>query len=389
MTSSVAEQEDGGWGLPLHPEAILLSEEEMARAATLVSPVDDPELSWEKYLRSLVLVALRKGLKHRNAVITIGPELSPEDPRRLLALNGRATQLVCISTQAETVVVPLTPWRDTASAPQLLLLAKVDEDQGTVQFLGVLNAVSFVGEVRLHQAAAQTDLVLSLKRFGGGLERLLRWVNLLELDALPRAGLDSASPAPESVRVVMAGLQQWLEQFLRSQSLIPLPVMGTRGGMTHVVRLINPEVKPTTNGSAVAQALCATPSIWVEQPLTEILLIQDKKVLWQLLATRQKPIVGPVKWPLSPLLPHQRMSVRLRPFGALGGAYAELILVAPDADIMRSGEQAVDQLQEELMNMDIKVASQIREEKRAAAVEARARQWIALNNMPLEKVSDG
>jgi hypothetical protein len=389
MTSSVAEQEDGGWGLPLHPEAIRLSEEEIAKAAGLVNPTEDQELGWTRYLRGLALAALRKELKQRNAVITIGPELSPEDPHRLLALNGRATQLLCISTQAETVVVPLTPWRETATAPQLLLLAKVDEDLGTVQFLGVLDAGTFVAGIRRHKAAAQEAMVLPLERFGGGLQRLLRWVNLLEPEALPRAGLGSVSMSPESTRAVMAGLQQWLEQVLSSPSLIALPVMGTRGGMSLVVRLINPEVKTSANGSAVAQALCSTPSIWAEQPLAEILLVQEEKVLWQLLATRQKPIIGPVRWPLDPLLPHQRMTVRLRPFGAPGSAYAELVLVAPDADLMQEGEKAVEQSRREMMEADLEVARQAPQEERAVDIEVRARQWIALDFRLLEGSSNG
>lgn len=388
MTTGLAEREGSGWGLPLHPEAIRLSEEEMATPASLVDSADEPELAWSRYLRGLALAALRKGLKHRNAAITIGPELSPEDPQRLLALNGRATQLLCTSPLAETVEVPLSHWRDTATAPQLLLLAQVDEDHGTVQFLGVLDAAGFVAEVRQLGAAAQATVELPLERFGGGLERLLRWVTLLEPDALPRAGLGGISVAQVGERTAMAGLQQWLGQVLSRPTLIPLPVVGTRGGVAPVVRLITPEVKTTADGSAIVQAVCHTPSIWAETPLAEILLEQEGKVVWQLLATRRNPIEGPIQWPLDPLLPQQRLTIRLRPYGAPGGAYAAVTLIAPDAAEMQEGEEAIEHGFRELLEVDAGSKEQSQPEEKSVVAEVRARQWLALRDNSSESVSN-
>lgn len=388
MTTGLAEREESGWGLPLHPEAIRLSEGEMARAASLVDSADEPEDAWSRYLRGLALAALRKELKHRNAAITIGPELSPEDPQRLLALNGRATQLLCISPLAEAVEVPLNPWRDAATAPQLLLLAQVDEDHGTVQFLGVLDAVGLVAEIRRLGASAQAAVELPLERFGGGLERLLRWVRLLELDALPRAGLSGSSIAEVGGRTAMEGLQQWLAEVLSSPSLVPLPVLGTRGGVAPVVRMITPEVKSAADGSAIAQALCPTPSIWAETPLAEILLEHEGKVLWQQLATRRQPIEGPIPWPLEPLLPQQHLTIRLRPYGAPGGAYAVLSLIAPDAVVMREGEEVIEKGLRELLEDDPLAIGPSRPVDRAIDVEVRARQWLVLSGRSSESFSN-
>ncbi|MGB5134452.1 MAG: hypothetical protein WBN89_04685 [Prochlorococcaceae cyanobacterium] len=376
MTSGLAERDDSAWGLPLHPEAICLSEEEMARAAALVDPADEPEAAWTRYLRALALAALRKELKQRNAAITIGPELSPEDPQRLLALNGRATQLLCVSPLAETVKVPLSHWRETAKAPQLLLLAQVDEDQGTVQFLGVLDAVAFVAEVQSQEADARATVELPLDHFGGGLERLLRWVRLMEADDLPRAGLSDMSSAQPGGRAVLEGLQQWLAQVLSSPTLVPLPVLGTRGGATAQVRLITPAVKLAADGSPIAEALCRTPSIWADTPLAEILIEQEGKVVWQRLATRRNPIEGPIAWPLQPLLPQQRITIRLRPYGALGGSYAMLTLVTPDGALMQRREEAIEQGLRQLLETDSKDLKQSLQLSQLVASELLARLWF-------------
>jgi hypothetical protein len=375
MTSRV-QREEGGWGLPLHPEAIRLSDDEIARAAALVDPEDDPELAWTRYLRALALAALREELKYRKASITIGPELSPEDPQRLLAINGRASQLLCIGTQAETVVVPLSPWRDVATAPQLLLVAEVDEDHGTVRFLGVLDAVRFVAETKRNLAAAQAAVELPLERFGGGMERLLRWVRVLDPDALPRAGFSGSSFAQVGERDAMAGLQEWLAQVLSSPTLIPLPVLGTRGGMAQVVRLITPEAKTAADGSAIAQALCPTPSIWAETPLAEILLEQDGKVAWHQLATRGNPIEGPIRWPLGPLMPQQRITIRLRPYGAPGGAFAALILIAPNDTVMQEGKEAIEQGLRVLGDMEKGPEWRVQDEESAYSAEIRAHKLL-------------
>jgi hypothetical protein len=82
------------------------------------------------------------------------------------------------------------------------------------------------------------------------------------------------------------------------------------------------------------------------------------------------------------------MTIRLRPFGAPGGAYAELILVAPDADVMQKGERAIEQSRKEVMEADPKVARQTPQKEGAFVVEARARQWIALGGMPMEDSSN-
>ena len=377
MTARLPAMEEPRWGGPLLPEAIALEDDELRKAVDTLLPGEDPEQGWTRYQRALALLALRRWLKHRKAAVVVGPEIRPEDPDRLLAIGGRATQLLCASSLAEEVLVPLRAWEQTATAPQLVLLAIVDEDNGVVEFPGVLEAAAIVAEIKEHLESTEESIELRTTLFQGGLERLLRWVTLLEPEALPRAGLSGMETAESGGCGVMEGLQQWLARVISSSALVPLPVLGTRGAASAEVRLITPEVTRTADDSSIAEALCSTPSIWADTPLAEILLEQDGETVWQQLATRQNPIEGPQPWPLKPLLPRQQLTIRLRPHGAAGGAYATLILIAPNATVMEKMEEAIQQRWQELLNTGASAIDESLQQDWAVVAEIRARQWLS------------
>jgi hypothetical protein len=345
MSQIPLEQDEGAMGRPLPAGAILLSEKDLQRAAQQLVPAQSLEERWARFLRLLSLQALKHWFGERKTSVVVGPELNPEDPDRLLALNGLATQLLCASPLADVVEVPLNHWRKTATAPQLLLLAQVDEDAGLVHFPGVLDARAFIAEVMRLKANNKDAVGLPLELFQGGLERMLRWLSLVEKEALPRVGLSSSGDGSPWI----TGLQEWITGLLDDPGLVPIPVRGTRGpalrglnqGAVREVRLITPQVIAPVDGTVTAHVYCSTPTIWPDTQLTEILFLQEGKVLQQLLATSDMPIHGPVPWPMEPLLPQQVITIKLRPYGAPGGSYATLSLVAPDAGEICWGDEVV------------------------------------------------
>ncbi|MEB3332607.1 MAG: hypothetical protein VKI83_08960, partial [Synechococcaceae cyanobacterium] len=232
MTARLPAMDEPRWGAPLLPEAICLDADEQRQAAETLIAGEDPELGWSRYLRALALLALRRWLKQRKAAVVVGPEIRPEDPDRLLAIGGRATQLLCASSLAEEVVVPLRVWEQTASAPQLALLALVDEENGVVEFPGVLEAEAMVAELRKLSDRGQETPGLPVTLFEGGLERLLRWVRLLAPEALPRMGRSgSAAMDQDAGGSRLAAIMEWVEQLKQQVTLVSVPVvLSTRGG---------------------------------------------------------------------------------------------------------------------------------------------------------------
>lgn len=323
--------DDGGIAArPLELDAICLTEAQQQQAASLQDPADSPEQAWTRYLRALALIGLRRWLKQRRAGIVVGPELEPEAPDRLLAINGRVTQLVCASALADEAEVSLSHLQDPAMAPQLLLLALVDEDHGVVTFPGVLAASRFVDEVRQSNAEAAPLVELPVKKFGGGLERLLRWVTLLSPEALPRAGFRENSEEPSED--LLSRIQDWVRETLASLPPQPaLRVSGARsGGKAAEVRLINPLVEVDQQGVAKAMAVCSTPTLWAEGPLAEVQIWRGEELLWRLQATSTSPIEGPISWPLASIEPNEQLLVRLRPYSTSVSCQASFVLVATE-----------------------------------------------------------
>jgi len=333
---------------PLEWDAIALSEQEIEQAAASALVERDPEQAWSRYLRSLILMALRRELRRLDAAVVVGPELEPEAPDRMLALNGRATQLLWCSLLAEEVTVPLLPWRNTATAPQLLIAAQVDEDNGTVRIQGVLGGRCLTEEASqgLAMEPGATSLQVPLARFEGGLPRLLRWVTVLDPEALPRVGIQKSGEDPNASSWRW---ESWRDAWL---TVIPprlaLQVAGARGSKTSV-KLIAPHANLDPDGTARAHAVCASPSLWSEEPLAEMQLLRDGQLLWRLQASSRRAIEGPMAWPIAPLWPEERLTLRLRPYGAAGGAYAVITLIGPNTDQLNRCEVQIERLMVEAL----------------------------------------
>jgi hypothetical protein len=340
MSQIPLEQDEGAMGRPLAAGAILLSEKDLQQAAQQLDPAQSLEERWARFLRLLSLQALKRWLGERKSSVVVGPELNPEDPDRLLALNGLATQLLCVSPLADVVEVPLNHWRKTATAPQLLLLAQVDEDAGLVHFPGVLDARAFIAEVMGNRAGEMEVWQLPLKHFEGGLERLLRWGTLLDHAALPRAGIERVTEAGVG-KELLSRLDSWLAEILVA---LPAPailkVSGARSAVNGL-RMITPVVEISANGQPSAMAVCSAPSLWAQEPLDEVQIWRSDELLWRKQGRLHEPIVGPIAWPLEPLQSGDKLSVRVRPCESPGGSSAEFHLSVDKAENINENDALI------------------------------------------------
>ncbi|MFM7676551.1 MAG: hypothetical protein ACKO5F_13450 [Synechococcus sp.] len=165
----------------------------------------DPSLPAVASDRELAIAALHQGLTDRSLDLPFGPELDPADPTRLLAVNHLAVQLLCAPLLAEQVAVPLSFWSSAITAPQLLLLAAVDDENGWVHWVGTLTAREFVA-LAAEGIPAEEGLLLPVSLFPGGLTRFLSLVRLMRPEALPRLAYP---PQPEAVALADRAVTVW------------------------------------------------------------------------------------------------------------------------------------------------------------------------------------
>ena len=169
------------------------------------SAVELEESSGIQTFRQMVIAALKQVLNDRRLALPLGPS-ALEDENRLVMLNHFAVQLAPAGLAADQINVDLEPWKQTNTAPQLLLAALVDDENDVVAFPGVLTGKELVDLAKGANLAAKT-LVMETEDFKGGIDRLLMFVQLLEQEALPRLSL---VPVTASAVGAIAAVSDWL-----------------------------------------------------------------------------------------------------------------------------------------------------------------------------------
>ncbi|MCP9887851.1 hypothetical protein KBY96_07890 [Cyanobium sp. ATX 6A2] len=226
--------------LPLPADAIRLADQGSASSS-------DSQLTAEQDLRRLGVAALRQAMAERQLDLPIGPQTDLLDPDRLLALNRFAVQLLTTGLLSEAVDVPLAPWRQAGRAPQLLVVAAIDDESAVVHIAGVLTGPEFIRAVSAETPVdpAADHLSLPLSALPGDIERLFNLVALLHPAAIPRDGL---APADQSSQLVPSAelVLDWLTGLLS-------PALEQLGG----------QLRPVTAGAfraATAQAGAPIPN---------------------------------------------------------------------------------------------------------------------------------
>ena len=156
--------------------------------------------------RALAVAALHGVVAGQAPGLPLGPETAAADDGRLLSLNRFAVQLATTGISADQIPVDTTPWAAETTAPQLLLAAQVDEENGVVAFGGVLTGSEFVALAREAERSGN-QLLINTTAFKGGVQRLLTLVQLLEPAALPRVAF---SGGVTKVQRQVVAIADWL-----------------------------------------------------------------------------------------------------------------------------------------------------------------------------------
>ena len=107
--------------------------------------------------RELVIRALRQRLEAWGLAWPIGPSLDLANPERLLSLKGLVVQLLIAGFSADEVTLPLNHWHRPGAAPQLVVAARLDEENQVVQFVGVMTASELEVALQADRAALKAE----------------------------------------------------------------------------------------------------------------------------------------------------------------------------------------------------------------------------------------
>ncbi|KGG14968.1 MULTISPECIES: hypothetical protein [unclassified Prochlorococcus] len=304
--------------------------------------------------RSFAIAGLKKLLIEREIDLALGPELDLDNPNRLISLNRFAVQIVTAGINADEITIPMNHWYRNGAAPQLLLACHVDDENNLVWFSGVLTGPEFKKAIS-NQIGRKNEITISTNEFQGGIDRLLRFVRILETDAIPRMALNEQAQTQSflqpikktlqsglSVAVFVAGAVIFGPAIFRPRLIgniamlsgdpIEMSAYKTRSsysGDPIEICLLTPNVI-TTSVKPVAKISIDRPIVFPLEPLNEIKVYRNGELLWRKGRTSTINLIGPIPWPneITPIKANEKLLLSITKKGSSLGEEATITLQA-------------------------------------------------------------
>ena len=139
----------------------------------------------------LSIEALKQVIEYRdiNKEIKIKKE---NKYKKSLIINDLHIQIALCGLGAEEVSIPLDIWESSNTAPQVILVAQVDDENNIVNFPGILTGSNFIKYIRNNFSKGST-ISIPISDFEGGVDILFSYVKFFNKNSLPRIGLKNNS----------------------------------------------------------------------------------------------------------------------------------------------------------------------------------------------------
>ncbi|MEB3261263.1 MAG: hypothetical protein VKP63_11625 [Cyanobacteriota bacterium] len=111
--------------------------------------------------------------------------------------------------------------------------------------------------------------------------------------------------------------------------------------------VLAPLVSPIGTGARdlpLALVPLRRPTLFLRESLAELRLEEGDTLRWRASTRPDAPLEGPLAWPLDPLTPGQRLTLRLRPLGAGPNQFASLLLQAGPQERLTAGDNLLRSL---------------------------------------------
>ncbi len=112
--------------------------------------------------------------------------------KKSLTINDLHIQIALCGLGAEEVNIPLDIWKSAYTAPQIILVAQVDDENNIVHFPGILTGSNFIKYIRNNFSRGST-ISAPISEFEGGVDILFSYLKFFNKNSLPRIGLNKNS----------------------------------------------------------------------------------------------------------------------------------------------------------------------------------------------------
>ena len=316
-------------------------------------PISDSAVSIDiekvKSLDQASIVALKKVISDENLNLEVKLISSIKDLDCLVEMNKFYIQIVITGISSDEAIIPLERWYKKNSAPQLILAMSIDEENGLIEFPGLITEKEFKALIK-EPNPKNKYVNIPINSFKGGINRLLSMIQILDLEALSREGLRESKIRINLLDnlifhrkklslglLIIAGIfvspslfKPRLVYNLASISANKLESSYTRSSSDEnniKICLLSPNSSFDGTKNIVNLSF-DKPLIFPKTKVEKIIISKNGKIIWSREINSNKKSYKPIQWPIKPVEPNEEYLISFAQNGISSEEYLDITLKA-------------------------------------------------------------
>ena len=316
-------------------------------------PISDSAVSINiekvKSLDQASIVALKKVISDENLNLEVKLISSIKDLDCLVEINKFYIQIVITGISSDEAIIPLKRWYQRNSAPQLILAMSIDEENGLIEFPGLITEKEFKKLIK-EPNPKNKYVNIPINSFKGGINRLLSMIQILDLEALSREGLRESKIRPNLLNnlifhrkklslglLIIAGIFATPSLFkprlvynLASISANKLEPIYTRSSSEEnniKICLLSPNSSFDGTKNIVNLSF-DKPLIFPKTKVEKIIISKNGEIIWSREINSNKKSYKPIQWPIKPVEPNEEYLISFAQNGISSEEYLDITLKA-------------------------------------------------------------
>ena len=316
-------------------------------------PISDSAVSIDiekvKSLDQASIVALKKVISDENLNLEVKLISSIKDLDCLVEINKFYIQIVITGISSDEAIIPLKRWYKKNSAPQLILAMSIDEENGLIEFPGLITEKEFKALIK-EPNPKNKYVNIPINSFKGGINRLLSMIQILDLEALSREGLRESKIRINLLDnlifhrkklslglLILAGIFATPSLFkprlvynLASISANKLEPIYTRSSSEEnniKICLLSPNSSFDGTKNIVNLSF-DKPLIFPKTKVEKIIISKNGEIIWSREINSNKKSYKPIQWPIKPVEPNEEYLISFAQNGISSEEYLDITLKA-------------------------------------------------------------
>ena len=316
-------------------------------------PISDSAVSINmekvKSLDQASIVALKKVISDENLNLEVKLISSIKDLDCLVEINKFYIQIVITGISSDEAIIPLKRWYQRNSAPQLILAMSIDEENGLIEFPGLITEKEF--KTLIKEPNPKNKYVnIPINSFKGGINRLLSMIQILDLEALSREGLRESKIRINLLDnlifhrkklslglLILAGIFATPSLFkprlvynlasISANKLEPIYTRSSSDENNIKICLLSPNSSFDGTKNIVNLSF-DKPLIFPKTKVEKIIISKNGEIIWSREINSNKKSYKPIQWPIKPVEPNEEYLISFKQNGLSSEEYLDITLKA-------------------------------------------------------------